>query len=433
VASPPGDPIAQLLAGQYPDPEGGALLAAETRSLAIEDRLDGVEVELVRALGVGPRLCVVSDVDTSAAMGARIERALASRFHVQSIVLERRPHCDVETVERLAADADPAVDAIVAVGSGTLNDLAKLLAYRRRIPQLVFATAPSMNGYTSVSASVVDGGVKRSVRTGTPVGVFFDLRVLAAAPRRLIRAGLGDSACRSTAQADWLLSHLLLDRPYREAPFALLAADEEALFAEPGALVKGDLAAMRHLVRTLVLSGFGMTLCGGSYPASQGEHLLAHYFSMTRPHDAAGPLHGEEIGVCTLVMAALQEDVLRRDRPPRMRASTVTFEDVVGRFGLVAGRTCWSELAPKLLDEERAASLNERLDARWSEIRARLTAVSVPGARLRDALDVIGAPIEPSHLGWSLDDVDTARRHAREIRDRYTFLDLVADSTPPST
>ena len=41
--------------------------------------------------------------------------------------------------------------------------------------------------------------------------------MLAAAPPRLIRAGLGDSACRSTAQADWLLSHMLLDRPYRQA------------------------------------------------------------------------------------------------------------------------------------------------------------------------------------------------------------------------
>jgi glycerol dehydrogenase-like iron-containing ADH family enzyme len=42
----------------------------------------------------------------------------------------------------------------------------------------------------------------------------------------------------------------------------------------------------------------------------------------------------------------------------------------------------------------------------------------------------VGAPIAPAELGWSDDEVLLARRHAREIRDRYTFLDLVADSRP---
>ncbi|HUQ07270.1 MAG TPA: iron-containing alcohol dehydrogenase [Kofleriaceae bacterium] len=425
---PAADPIERLLEGSYPDPEGGGPLRAETRSLVIEDRLDGAEADLVAALGAGPRVVVISDVDTSAAMGARVERALAARFTVQSIVLERRPQCDVETAARLIAAADPATDLVVAVGSGTLNDLAKLVAHRRGIPQVVFATAPSMNGYTSVSSSVLDGGVKRSVRTATPAGVFFDLRVIADAPLRLIRAGVGDSVCRSTAQADWLLAHLLLDRPYREAPFALLAADEDALLAAPEALIAGDVAAMRHLVRTLVLSGFGMTLCGGSYPASQGEHLLAHYVTMMRPHEVDGPLHGEEIGVCTLVMAALQDDVLARDRPPVVHASTVTRDEVLARFGPVAGETCWAELAPKLLDDERAAALNARLETRWPAIRARLEAVSIPGARLRAALTAVGAPVVPAELGWNDDEVVLARRHAREIRDRYTFLDLAADS-----
>ena len=65
-------------------------------------------------------------------------------------------------------------------------------------------------------------------------------------PLRLIRAGLGDSVCRPTAQADWLLAHLLLDRPYREVPFALLAADEPALFDQAARARRGDLAAMRR-------------------------------------------------------------------------------------------------------------------------------------------------------------------------------------------
>jgi len=254
---------------------------------------------------------------------------------------------------------------VVAVGSGTINDLCKLAALQRGCPQLVFATAPSMNGYTSLSASITEAGLKRSVRAATPVAAFFDLRVLAAAPVRLIRAGLGDSICRPTAQADWLLSHLLLDRPYREAPFALLAGDEPALLAESRALASGDLAAMRCLVRTLVLSGFGMTLAGGSYPASQGEHLLSHYIEMMRPLGQPAALHGEQTGVCALAMARLQDRILARDAPPTVRPTAVRRDDVLRRFGAERGDACWQELEPKRIDAARAGELTARLAAAW--------------------------------------------------------------------
>ena len=111
---------------------------------------------------------------------------------------------------------------------------------------------------------------------------------MAAAPQRLIASGFGDSLARATAQADWLMAHLLLGKPYRETPFMLLADDEEAMIAAAPALKAGDVAAIELLVRTLVMSGFGMTLCGGSYPASQGEHLISHYIDMRGAEPAAG-------------------------------------------------------------------------------------------------------------------------------------------------
>jgi glycerol-1-phosphate dehydrogenase [NAD(P)+] len=425
------DPLDELLAGRYRDPETGELLGAAARSIAIDDSLDGREVELVAALDLGPRLAVVADDDTHAALGQRVERALASRFTVQRIVLGRAPHADTDTLARLSAALDPGTDAVVAVGSGTINDLCKLAALARGCPQLVFATAPSMNGYTSLSASIMEAGLKRSVRAATPVAAFFDLSVLAAAPVRLIRAGLGDSICRPTAQADWLLAHLLLDRPYREAPFALLAADEPALLAQPRALVGGDLAVMRCLVRTLVLSGFGMTIAGGSYPASQGEHLLSHYIEMMRPPGPPAALHGEQIGVCALAMARLQDQILAREAPPVVRPTAVRRDDVVRRFGPERGEACWQELEAKRIDAVRAAQLTDRLATSWSAIRDRIRGVALGRARMAEVLVAAGAPTEPRDLGWSDAQLDDAIGHAREIRNRYTFLDFALDIAPP--
>jgi glycerol-1-phosphate dehydrogenase [NAD(P)+] len=423
---PVADPIAELLAGSYRDLETGEPLAAAARSVVIEDSLDGREVELFAALGFGPRLAVVADVDTSAALGRRVSRALASRFTVQDLVLDRHPHADGDTVARLAASLHPGTDAVVAVGSGTINDLCKMAALAHGCPQVVFATAPSMNGYTSVSASITEAGMKRSVRAATPVGVFFDLGVLAAAPVRLIRAGLGDSACRSTAQADWLLAHLLLDQPYREVPFALLAGDEPALFANAGALLAGDLAVMRRLVRTLVLSGFGMTICGGSYPASQGEHLISHYLDMLE-HPGAEAFHGEQIGVTTIAMARLQDRILERAAPPVLRPTAVERTDVLRHFGPALGEICWREFEPKRLDRQRADELNARLVTHWDAIRATIASITVGSARLLEVLNAAGAPTEPHQLGWPQPLLDQAMQQAREIRNRYTFLDFAGD------
>jgi glycerol-1-phosphate dehydrogenase [NAD(P)+] len=421
------DPITLLLEGRYPDPETGELLRAQSRSVVIEPSLDGAEAELCAALGLGRHLAVISDEDTHAALGRRVERALGARFAVQSIVLGRRPHPDAETIERALGLVDPRTDAVVAVGSGTLNDLCKVVALRRGCPQVVFATAPSMNGYTSLSASIVEGGLKRSIRTATPVGAFFDLGVLAAAPVRLIRAGLGDSSCRPTAQADWLLSHLLLDRPYREAPFAMLARDEAELFARAGALASGELEAVRHLVRTLVISGFGMTLSDGSYPASQGEHLIGHYIEAMAPPGLPETFHGEETGVAAIAMAELQDRLLAREAAPVLRPTSVGRDDLIRRYGLERGEACWRELSGKHAGRARTDELNARLAARWGEIRARIGAVTLGAARHREILVAAGAPISAEQLGWPDALWRDALAHARELRNRYTFLDLAAD------
>jgi glycerol-1-phosphate dehydrogenase [NAD(P)+] len=418
---PASDPIAALIAGTYVD--HGAALQAETRAVVIEDSLAGREAELIAPYGA--RFAVISDVDTHAAMGAQVVRALG-RFEVQSIVLDRRPHCEAQVVDRLVQAVAPC-DAVIAVGSGTLNDLAKLVGLRKGVPSLVFGTAPSMNGYTSVSASVSEAGVKRSVRARTPMAVFLDLGVLAAAPVEMIRAGLGDSVCRPTAQADWLLSHLLLDTPYLELPFALLATEEPALFEQAPGLVRGDRMAMRSLARTLVLSGFGMTLSGGSFPASQGEHLISHYLEMMRPVTVIEAFHGEQVGVAALAMARLQTTVLARTTTPKLRPIGITLKSVLDHFGPERGAAVWSDVSAKQVDIEVA---NARLESDWPAMRARLAAIVQPPERLAAVLSAAGAPTTPAALGYPDALFGEAFAHARELRDRYTFLDFAADLVP---
>lgn len=419
------DPLALLVRGEYVDRELDAVVAAPTGHLVIEDSLAGSEAELVERLGFGKRLALVSDANTYDVLGRRVQAALAGSYEVDSLMLPAGVHPDDEAVARLRA-ATMSADAFVAVGSGTINDLTKYASALAGKPYCVFATAPSMNGYVSLTASITVKGHKGTLPAQPPAGAFFDLGVLAAAPKRMIRAGLGDSICRTTAQADWLLSHLLLDTSYRELPFDLLEDDEAALLDGAEDLMGGSLDAMRLLARTLVLSGFGTAIVGSSAPASQAEHLVSHYIDMLGPESRPAVLHGEQIAVTTMSIARLQHAVLQSR--PKVREDVIDDAQLVRRYGAELADSVVEEFDHKRIDTRRAEQLSERLDRSWADICNRIGKVLLSVAKIESTLKRAGAPLVPSDIYLDRDFYDSALLHAREIRNRFTILDLAAAS-----
>ena len=90
-----------------------------------------------------------------------------------------------------------------------------------------------------------------------------------------------------------------------------------------------------------MLSGFGMTICGGSYPASQGEHLISHHIEMMPPLGWEPALHGEQIVIArgkTPVSAKLLFPLMSGLRPVnhgipiKHRVQTVIEEFAIGLF-----------------------------------------------------------------------------------------------------
>lgn len=419
------DTIGELLAGRLRDPQSGEHLKVPVKRVVIEKSLAASEADLVADLDLPAPYAVVSDFNTHEALGRRVEAALAGRG-VISVRLPGRPHPDELTAAKVMA-AGAKAGSYIAVGSGTINDLAKFSAAQQGKRCAVFATAPSMNGYTSVNVAITMGGHKKSLPAVAPEGVFCDLSVLAAAPVRLVRAGFGDAICRSTVQADWYMAHRLRGSAYRALPFSLFADLEDAMVEGADALTLGDAAAIESLTRVLLLSGFGMTICGGSYPASQGEHLISHYIEMMDTHDDNAPMHGEQIAVTTLVMARLQEELLA-GTPPRLKASSVKLAELTAHFGDELGRDCMVEIMPKLLNDTQADDLNDKLERIWPSLTGDLRKMTRPAGQIADALKRCGAPMSYGDLGLDREFFTNAVLHAREIRNRYTFLDLAADS-----
>ncbi len=115
-------------------------------------------------------------------------------------------------------------------------------------------------------------------------------------------------------------------------------------------------------------------------------------------------------------------------RPAALGADAVTDDGVKAHFGAELAAACWAAFAAKRLDAERAEALNARLAERWEAMRACLSHVMRPAAKLHAVLARAGAPTTPGDLHWPRPFYGEAVRHPREIRNRYTFLDLAADS-----
>jgi glycerol-1-phosphate dehydrogenase [NAD(P)+] len=424
--------IDDMVAGRWINPETGKPGRVPYKNVVIAETLDGREAELVTSLGLKGRIAVVCDQNTRDVMGLRVARALQAAHNsgisgVETIVLDH-PHADEDNIAGLREKTRHA-DALVAVGSGTINDLCKYVTATDGRGYCVFATAPSMNGYTSTTASItLANGLKVSKPAHAPSGVFIDLAINAAVPTYLVASGFGDCLVRSVAQFDWWLSHRMLDTFYTDLPFHLESADEEEVMARAPDLAKGDVEAVGYLHRVLTLCGFGVSFTGMSNHGSMGEHQISHYIDCFAGDRHPGTLHGQQVGVATLTMARLQKLILDADRPPTVRPTGIDAAGMRRRFGDEVAGICLAEMDQKSLDGLGAEKFNAKLQAIWPDLRRELRAFVVPEDVMRRALADAGGPTTARELGLDADFYREAVIHAREIRKRYSALDLAADA-----
>ena len=253
-----------------------------TRKVVIERGVADLMTEILPSLVTGSRALLIADTNTWNAAGRSVLDALGNRFEVKRFLFEEGPdgdiHASVDLADGLERAHGDEFDFYIAVGGGTVNDLTKELAHRRRRPYVVVATAASMNGYTSAIVALLDHGLKTTRESTPPVAVFADPDVLVRAPRELTLAGLGDLVSKPYCGCDWKIASLVKGEYHCPMPDRLLAASfQRALDVFPR-LGGNDPEAVTLLFQLLLVSGLSMAVTGTSSPASGGEHLLSHYW-----------------------------------------------------------------------------------------------------------------------------------------------------------
>jgi glycerol-1-phosphate dehydrogenase [NAD(P)+] len=420
--------IEDVVAGRWRDPETGLPARLPFEAIDLSETTEGREADLVAPLKLGSRIAVVSDVNTVEVMGRRVASALRSLATIDEVVLPDGLECDEATIADLR-ERTRGADAIVAVGSGVLNDSCKHATFLDGRPYAVFGTAASMNGYGASTASVtLRSGLKTSLPSHAPRGIFLDLGVSAAAPTWLSAAGLGDSLCRSTAQIDWWASHRLFRTAYSTTPYALQAADEGPMIDRAAGLAHHDLAANGVLQRVLTLCSIGVCFTNVSHHGSMGEHQISHWVDMFAGEHHPMTTHGQQVGVASLVMARLQHRILALDTAPQARPTIVDEAAMMRRYGPDLGPLCIAEARKTALDGPATDAFNHRLSDLWPELRRELAPMAMPVARMEATLRAAGGPTSAAELGLPREIWHDAVRFSREIRGRWSFVNLAADS-----
>ncbi|MBS3968253.1 MAG: sn-glycerol-1-phosphate dehydrogenase [Truepera sp.] len=382
---------------------------------------------------------VVADENTFAAAGKLVYEQLQAAGHAVAAPIifpgTPTPYADFDKVLVLE-EAFRTCDAIpVVVGSGTLNDLTKLAAYRTGRQYLCVATAASMDGYTAFGSAITKAGFKQTMACPAPRAVIADLDVLAQAPPELKASGYADLLGKVTAGADWLLADALELEPIDKRAWSLVQESLRAWTAHPHRLRDGDPQALSDLFAGLTLTGLAMQLSASSRPASGSEHRFSHLWEMQMGPAAA--LHGFKVGVGTIAAAALYERLLARDltrldiaKCCRAWPSRTEVERAVrqGHDHPQLAEQAVAESLAKYIDASRLRQRLLLLQQRWPALREQLQAQLLPADQLQSLLQAAGCPTDPTGIGVSWPQLRASYDLARTIRSRYTVLDLVAET-----
>lgn len=211
---------------------------------------------------------------------------------------------DEKTLGRILQEEDLDCKLIIGVGSGVINDSCKFVTSRTKIPYMIVATAPSMDGYVSDGAPIISHGYKYSPLAHLTYGVIGDTDVLKTAPQDLIQAGFGDVVGKITALTDWDLA-VKANGDYRcDACVELVQKALNKCFSQVDGLPKRDPEALGALMEALTITGVAMGLVNVSRPASGAEHMLSHFWEMDYIARGLNPNHhGIQVGVATPVIA----------------------------------------------------------------------------------------------------------------------------------
>ncbi len=319
--------------------------------------------EILKENGFPKKILLVADKNTLAASDGITEslKDFDIEYKIYDYIrVARMEH--VEELEELIKDRDI---AILSVGSGSVNDPCRLAAGRQNKMLCIFATAPSMDGFASYSSPIVANGFKESFSAKSPEVIIGDTKILADAPTELKSAGFGDMIAKYIALVDWKISSILTNEVYCERVAELTRDAVDKLMTMADRVTVNDEETAGEIFKALLMTGIGMSFMQNSRPASGAEHIISHLIECVELRDGIVPnFHGEDVGVCTLLMLKYYNDLAEKDSITAVKEN-INFKEVYDFYAEMAEDVKRLNEPKTITDDVDPADLENK----WNEIR----------------------------------------------------------------
>ena len=379
-------------------------------------------------------LYLVSDHITYGIAGQKCMDILAQAGIRAEIIQLTHLEFDEATLGELVIHMPQDCDLVVAVGTGTINDMTRYFSFKLGRPFFTVATAAPMDGFASSIAAIHVNHLKTTFQAQTPLAVIGDTEILKNAPYPMIAAGLGDLLGKCTCLCDWRLSHIITGEHQCERIMELVENCVQDLLPVAGRAKERDPKVLGDIMEGLVLTGVAMSLYGNSRPASGCEHHMSHYWETILEQRGQRPApHGAQVGVGTvLVLKAVELLLERKVDFDAARRAAEAYDPVKWREEI---QRAYGPAAPGVIEMEEKAGKNasagrlariDTMERRWSEISALLRTLPTSDY-VADLLSGLGAPCRPEGIGIDRKLLKDTFLYCKEIRARYTILQMMWD------
>ncbi len=370
-------------------------------------------------------ILIVADENTYGAAGDRTLKALDGKT-INKVIFSGKEvlvpnEAAIDTVTKALGDTE----MIVGIGSGVIQDLCKYVSHDKKVPYMVVATAPSMDGYASDGAAMITDGMKVTYPAGLPTAIIGDIDVLKNAPIDMIKAGFGDVIGKYSALNDWKLSHLINGEYLCQYIYDLTYEQINNVLSLSDGILKRDRDSIKALMEALVVIGIMMSFAGSSRPASGSEHHLSHFFEITGIIGGNEYFpHGIDVAFSTVITAKIREDIVNTPFPKKLyRPLDSDRNREIDKIYTKVAEGC-IELQEKV-GNYKADRLETYLE-KEAEIKAILS--EMPSAeRINEILSNVGLNIDDFFKLYGKNHITDAVKYAKDLKDRYTCLWLNYD------
>ena len=382
------------------------------------------------------KVFVLADVNTFEVAGKNVCRELESGEILYSSYVFNTAQLEPDelAVGSAIMHYDHSCNLVIAVGSGVINDIGKILSATAKVPYFIVATAPSMDGYASATSSVSLDGLKTSLPSKCANVIIGDLQILKNAPMNMLQAGLGDMLAKYVSIAEWKISNLINGEYYCEVVANLIKTALKRCVDNASGLLIRDEEAVKAVFEGLIIGGVAMALAGVSRPASGVEHYFSHVWDMRGLEFKTNvSLHGLQCAVATKMAIEIYED-LTKIVPDKQKAL-----NYVKTFDYSAWAKTLKEFLGKgadamiLLEQKEGKysvqSHEKRLEnilEKWGEIISIIKTEMPCVNQFNDILDKIKAPKTMKEIGIECNAL-TALKATKDIRDKYVLSRLLWD------